>query len=139
MYRPKPENRSKASPLKLALPVLALNLAACCMVAPHHAQAEPPAASPMAPMASAPASPAVAEAPAPGLITTEGMISMVEADGTVIIMAAQGKNTVVYVRPETKVTRNGLPATIRDLKAGDRATARHGAGGGAAELSAQGK
>lgn len=118
-------NRSKGFPLNLALSVFALNLAACCLITPHYAQAEAPATTPVA--------------PSPGLLTTEGMITMVEADGTVIIMSTEKKGTVVYVRPETKVTRNGLPATIKGLKAGDRASAKHGAGGAASELSDQGK
>lgn len=73
------------------------------------------------------------------ILTTVGVVGSMERDGTLVIITAERKSVVTYVRPETEITRNGGPATIADLKVGDAVKAGHYAGGGLTSLSATGR
>ena len=55
----------------------------------------------------------------------KGSISVVEADGTVAIGSESGQAVVVYVREDTQIFRDGKPAGLKDLKKGDKVTARY--------------
>lgn len=113
--------------MKIILVLLALNLAVSCVAAPPQPQGENQVTTPAA---SALASPTI--------LTTEGTISMAEPDGTIVVVAG-GKSIALRVRPETKVVRNEVPASINELKVGDRVIARHTMGGAALEVHAQGR
>lgn len=112
--------------IKSGVGFLALAAVACAVAAPS-------------PAGTATSAAPDALASTPALLTTEGTLSSMEADGTLILVTIERKGQIVYVRPETKISRNGKPATSRDLRVGDRVVARHGGGGTATELAAEGK
>jgi len=55
----------------------------------------------------------------------EGTITTVELDGTIVVATVPGSAVIMYVRDNTKISRNGKPAQIKDLRVGDRLWARY--------------
>lgn len=55
----------------------------------------------------------------------EGTITTVELDGTIVVVTAPGSAVIMYVRDNTRISRNGKPAQIKDLRVGDQLWARY--------------
>lgn len=55
----------------------------------------------------------------------EGTITTVELDGTIVVKPASGAAVLMYARAETKISRNGQPAMVKDLRAGDTVWAQY--------------
>lgn len=55
----------------------------------------------------------------------EGTITTVELDGTIVVATAPGSAVIMYARDSTKISRNGKPAQIKDLRVGDKLWARY--------------
>ncbi|HQG32120.1 MAG TPA: hypothetical protein PLA83_09340 [Deltaproteobacteria bacterium] len=56
--------------------------------------------------------------------TVEGKVSFVEPDGTLIVQNEAGKSQIVYLRSDSKITRNGKAAARKSVKTGDVIRAR---------------
>ena len=55
----------------------------------------------------------------------EGTITTVELDGTIVVATTPGFAVIMYAREGTKISRNGKPAQIKDLRVGDKLWARY--------------
>jgi hypothetical protein len=53
-------------------------------------------------------------------MTFEGLLALKEADGVFLVRAQDGKKKRFTVNRNTKITRNGKPATYKDLRSRDR-------------------
>jgi hypothetical protein len=88
-----------------------------------------------------PACAQVAGTPSPPLqpeYIVEGVITYLEVDGSVVVQPAQGPDKIVYIKDFTKISRNGEPATAKDLKRGDHVKVAVGAMRYALEMTATG-
>jgi len=67
-----------------------------------------------------------------------GKIRFIEKDGTLILQTKDKSERVVYIDDSTKISRNGEPATLSDLKPGDQVQAIVGSMRKALEFKAEG-
>lgn len=70
--------------------------------------------------------------------TVEGTAGLIEKDGTVIVRTTDKPGQIVYIDDSTKISRNGKPATLSDLKPGDQVQAIVGSMRKALEFKAEG-
>lgn len=70
--------------------------------------------------------------------TVEGTVTFKEIDGTIIITPESGNRLIVYAREDTKIARNQKPATLADLRSGDKIWAKYASDHAAIEIRATG-
>lgn len=63
--------------------------------------------------------PVMAEEKQQSDVTVSGIITDMEADGTVVVMPEKGEGQIIYVRPGTRIVREGREIPYSQLKAGD--------------------
>ncbi|TAL16329.1 hypothetical protein EPN96_09355 [bacterium] len=63
-----------------------------------------------------------------------GAVSLIEADGTLVIIDASRKTTLLYVKKETALTKDGKPAKFSDIKIGDLVNAKYAGANVAIEI-----
>ena len=70
--------------------------------------------------------------------SVEGTLTAMESYGHILIRPDAGNLTRLRVRPDAVITRNGKPAKISDLHAGDKVRAKYDSKNWASELHATG-
>lgn len=70
--------------------------------------------------------------------SVEGTLTAMESYGHILIRPEAGNLARLRVRPDAVITRNGKPAKISDLHAGDKVRAKYDSNNWASELHATG-
>ena len=70
--------------------------------------------------------------------SVEGTLTAMESYGHILIKPETGNLARLRVRPDAVITRNGKPAKISDLHAGDKVRAKYDSKNWASELHATG-
>jgi len=70
--------------------------------------------------------------------SVEGTLTAMESYGHILIKPETGNLARLRVRPDAVITRNGKPAKISDLHAGDKVRAKYDSRNWASELHATG-
>ena len=70
--------------------------------------------------------------------SVEGTLTAMESYGHILIRPDAGNLTRLRVRPDAVITRNGKPAKLTDLHAGDKVRAKYDSKNWASELQATG-
>ena len=71
--------------------------------------------------------------------SVEGTLTAMESYGHILIKPEVGNLARLRVRPDTVITRNGKPAKMADLHAGDKVQAKYDSRNWVSELHATGK
>lgn len=103
----------------LALALVVINFAVCGCALRGYSDTGAAAQSPAAQDAKAPA------AEKYKVSELSGAVSLIEKDGTLVIIDASRKTTLLYVKKETVLLKNGKPAKISDIKVGDLVSAKY--------------
>jgi len=70
--------------------------------------------------------------------SVEGTLTAMESYGHILIKPETGNLTRLKMRPDAVITRNGKPANLRDIHAGDKVRANYASKNWVSELHATG-
>ena len=70
--------------------------------------------------------------------SVEGTLTAMESYGHILIKPEKGNLTRLKMRPDAIITRNGKPANLRDIHAGDKVRANYDSKNWVSELHATG-